>query len=293
MTVSNLPPVKKSYPRYVPCVWGEEFWELSALCEKSSYLTEKKISLDKLIPDFPVLFKKIVTKENLSIQVHPNDSQASPYQKKGKDECWFILDSDNTTESGVYIGIKDQYAQDFLQEDFYERPHLDSCLHFFPAQKGNFFNIPAGTLHAIGKNITLLEVQRPSDLTFRLWDWGRKGRERHLKEGIRSLNPFLNQFQNIQFFSSLPPLFSPFKGTVVGYQKLPSSSSFSLIPPQHPTPSQSYSWLVLYPLTQGLSLESSVLPSSVILEANTTYLFSVNDYSILSKEDSEIFFFFC
>ncbi|QGP77598.1 class I mannose-6-phosphate isomerase [Sphingobium sp. CAP-1] len=129
----------------------------------------------------PLLVKYIFTSEKLSIQVHPTDEQAHAVGLSGgKSECWYILDA----QPGATLGIGTTRP---LDDDALRASALDGTLEALmdwkPVQPGSFFYIPAGTVHAIGAGVTLVEVQMNNDVTYRLFDYGRP-RELHLDAGV-------------------------------------------------------------------------------------------------------------
>jgi mannose-6-phosphate isomerase len=120
---------------------------------------------------FPLLVKWIDAQESLSIQVHPPDGHARlPAGERGKTECWLVLDAE--PESAIYLGLRGGIDLTLLRREL-ARGTIDRCLNRFPACPGDFFFVPAGTLHAIGSGVLLGEVQQTSDTTFRLFDWNR------------------------------------------------------------------------------------------------------------------------
>jgi mannose-6-phosphate isomerase len=130
--------------------------------------------------DLPLLAKYIFTSETLSIQVHPDDAQARlAGEPRGKSECWYILDC----EEGATIGIG--LTEPLTTEAFacaVTDGRIEQYIDWKPVQPGDFFYIPAGTVHAIGGGIQLIEVQQNCDITYRLFDFGRP-RALHLAEG--------------------------------------------------------------------------------------------------------------
>jgi len=118
-----------------------------------------------------VLVKRLFTSEKLSIQVHPNDAQArASGHVCGKEEAWFIL----TAEPGATIGAG--FARE-LSDTELRAAALDGSIEdlmvWHPVRPGDFFYVPAGTVHAIGAGLSLLEIQQNVDLTYRLYDYGR------------------------------------------------------------------------------------------------------------------------
>lgn len=130
-----------------------------------------------------LLVKFIFTDAALSVQVHPNDEQAPP-GVRGKNECWYILDAEPGAQ--LAVGLKREMSVDELRAAALDGS-IESDLGFVDVQPGDFFSIPAGTIHAIGPGISLLEVQQNSDITYRLYDYGRP-RELHLEDGLRVAN---------------------------------------------------------------------------------------------------------
>lgn len=131
--------------------------------------------------DLPLLVKYIFTSEKLSVQVHPNDAQARERGlARGKNECWYILDSEPGATLG--LGLKSEVSADELRAAALNGS-IENLMDWRPVSAGELYNVPAGTIHAIGAGITLLEVQQNSDVTYRLYDYGRP-RELHLDNGI-------------------------------------------------------------------------------------------------------------
>lgn len=127
-----------------------------------------------------LLVKYIFTSAALSVQVHPDDAQA-PAGYRGKDECWYILDAEPGAQ--IAVGLNRGMSVEELRAAALDGS-IERDLAYFDVQAGDFFSIPAGTIHAIGPGISLLEVQQNSDITYRLYDYGRP-RELHLEEGLR------------------------------------------------------------------------------------------------------------
>ncbi len=129
----------------------------------------------------PILVKWLFTSEKLSIQVHPNDAQARDRGlQSGKEECWFVVDA----EPGAVLGIGTH--QDLSAEALRAASlsgEIEALMDWKPVSAGDYYYIPAGTVHAIGAGITLVEVQQFADITYRLFDYGRP-RELHLDDGV-------------------------------------------------------------------------------------------------------------
>ncbi len=135
---------------------------------------------------FPLLVKIIDAKDDLSIQVHPDDTYAKKNENGalGKTECWYILDCDKDAE--IVIGHHAK-STDELRHMISTNAWSD-LIRILPIKKGDFFQIEPGTVHAIKKGTLILETQQNSDITYRLYDYDRlqdgKPRELHLRKSI-------------------------------------------------------------------------------------------------------------
>ncbi len=123
---------------------------------------------------FPLLFKLLDCNRNLSVQVHPNDEQASRLDPPdlGKTEAWVILAAE--PGSVIYAGLKPGVDRETLA-DAIESGATEECLHQIQPRPGDCVFIPAGTVHALGAGLLVAEIQQASDTTFRLFDWNRVG----------------------------------------------------------------------------------------------------------------------
>jgi mannose-6-phosphate isomerase len=133
--------------------------------------------------DLPqLLVKYLFTSEKLSVQVHPSDTQteAAGLGRQGKEECWLVLDAEPGAALG--IGFEKAIGPDEMRAAALEGS-IERLLTWHPVACGDFFYIPANTVHAIGAGISLIEIQQNSDITYRLYDYGRP-RELHLDEGM-------------------------------------------------------------------------------------------------------------
>jgi mannose-6-phosphate isomerase len=129
----------------------------------------------------PLLVKHIVTDERLSVQVHPSDEQAQARGLAGgKSECWYILDA--KPGATIALGLRRTASAGELRAAALDGS-IERLLHWQKVRVGDFFYVPAGTIHAIGPGISLIEVQQPADVTYRLFDYGRP-RELHLAEAL-------------------------------------------------------------------------------------------------------------
>ena len=124
---------------------------------------------------FPILIKLIDAKDNLSVQVHPDNEYALRVEGEyGKTEMWYIIDADEGAE--LLYGFK----HEITREEFAERIKNNTLLEVtnnVPVHKGDVFFIESGTLHAIGKGILIAEIQQNSNTTYRIYDYGRVGKD--------------------------------------------------------------------------------------------------------------------
>lgn len=152
--------IKKEY------LWGEEDWLLSYQHE----------GFEKI----PLLIKKITARDALSVQVHPDDVYAGKNEGcRGKTEMWYILDCE--PGAFLYYGLK----QKISANEFLKRIHNGSITEVcrkITVKKGDVFYIPAGLLHAIGKGITLAEIQQSSNITYRVYDYQRRDKDNQLRK---------------------------------------------------------------------------------------------------------------
>jgi mannose-6-phosphate isomerase len=136
--------------------------------------------------DAPLLVKYLFTAERLSIQVHPDDAAARARGfPRGKDEAWFILDA--APDARIGLGLTHKVSPEALRAAALDGS-IETLLDWRPVSPGELLYAPAGTIHAIGGGIALIEIQQHLDLTYRLYDYGRP-RELHLDEGIAVSTP--------------------------------------------------------------------------------------------------------
>lgn len=145
-------------------------------------------SLARSFPFFPMLIKLIDAKQALSIQVHPEDSYAlSKEGQYGKTEMWIVLEREEG--AFLYFGFQEECSEEEVRRAIQEEI-FPSLLQKVPVEVGDVFFIPAGTVHAIGAGIVLAEVQQNSNLTYRVYDYGRKDaqgntRELHVEKALQ------------------------------------------------------------------------------------------------------------
>jgi mannose-6-phosphate isomerase len=132
-------------------------------------------------PSLELLTKYIFTSDRLSIQVHPDDEQARARGRSGgKSECWYILDADPGATIG--LGLRREVSSEELRSSAVDGSIVE-LMDWRPVRAGDFLYVPAGTIHAIGGGIALVEFQQNSDASFRLYDYGRP-RQLQLAEAV-------------------------------------------------------------------------------------------------------------
>ena len=136
------------------------------------------------VKDFPLMMKLIDAKDRLSVQVHPDDRYAREREgQQGKTEAWYILDAQ--PGAAIYYG----FDRPITREDFARsiqaaggKDSLTQLLHRQPVRPGQVYLIPAGTVHAIGAGILVAELQQSSNLTYRVYDYGRRDAQGNLRQ---------------------------------------------------------------------------------------------------------------
>ena len=207
--------ILKLVPAYKNYIWGgeklaqrygkkadftpvAESWELSFHKDGESRLADGRTLAEALTPAelgtaradfpfFPMLIKFIDAKQNLSVQVHPSDAYALKNENSfGKTEMWYVVEADEG--AGLYVGFSRDVTREEYEQAIAENT-LCELLNFYPVQKGECYFIPAGTIHAIGAGCVICEIQQNSNLTYRVFDYGRLGadgkpRELHVEKAL-------------------------------------------------------------------------------------------------------------
>ena len=172
-----------------------EMWSVSALSEASSiilngtykdktlkevYENNPSLFNNALANGFPILIKIIATSDDLSVQVHPDDDYANKVENQnGKTEGWLILKAKENSQ--IVLGHNAKNKQELI--NYINNDDYDNLLNKTNVKVGEFYPIPSGTIHALGKDIVLIEIQQSSDVTYRFFDYHRKdkfGNERQL-----------------------------------------------------------------------------------------------------------------
>ena len=179
-----------------------EAWELSYHKDGTTKLEDGTLISASLTPDeigsncngfpfFPVLVKLIDAKDDLSVQVHPSDEYALKNENSfGKTEMWYIVEADEG--AGIYLGFKKDTSKEEYEEAI-KNNTLTELLNFIPVKAGDCYFIPSGTIHAIGGGCLICEIQQNSNLTYRVYDYGRRDasgnlRELHVEKAIKVTN---------------------------------------------------------------------------------------------------------
>ena len=180
-------------PNYVSVVSNGE-WKglpLTELIEKhKGKITGEKI-YQKYKNELPLLFKFIDTKDHCSVQVHPNDGLAQKrHACNGKTEVWYIIDAE--PDASLIVGFSASISVEEYKKRVQENT-LEEVLMHHHAKAGDVFFISAGCIHSIKKGLLIAEIQQSSDITYRVYDYGRKDangmpRELHTEAAIEALN---------------------------------------------------------------------------------------------------------
>ncbi len=161
--------------RFLEKVWGTT--DLRPWCPTS----DKKIGEVWFEANLPLLVKFVFTSGRLSVQVHPNNEFAAKHEHSaGKTEMWYVMRANPGARIG--IGFRESITKERLREAALSG-EIEGLLNWLEVQAGDAFFLPAGTVHAIGGGLALCEVQQNSDVTYRLYDYGRP-RELHLDKAM-------------------------------------------------------------------------------------------------------------
>lgn len=190
--------LKTVYGKNIPGIPTSESWEVASHKNGSSLIDNGRFKgttlseLCKLYPaeimgagfkkedKFPLMLKLLDAKEDLSVQVHPDDEFAMKNEngELGKTEAWYVLDAEKGSKL-VYGFKKDNNKQTFA--DALKNGTLENILNYVPVKKGDVFFIKAGTVHAIGKGVLIAEIQQNSDTTYRVYDYNRRDKDGNLR----------------------------------------------------------------------------------------------------------------
>ena len=192
--------ILKFNPIYKPTLWGSETWAISAVKGSESVVMggeDKGLTLPQVVErygadflgkansqkfghDFPLLIKFIDARQDLSIQVHPNDElSAKRHGKMGKNEMWYVVDADRGSK--LIAG----FSRQMLTQDYAAKVadgSIENDLCKASVSEGDCFYIPAGRVHGIGAGMVIAEIQQTSDVTYRIYDYMRRDREGNLRQ---------------------------------------------------------------------------------------------------------------
>lgn len=149
---------------------------------------------------FPLLLKFIDAREPISVQVHPDDSQARSEGDNGKDEAWVVLQAG--PHSRIIRGVRPEVERAEFEAKAHT-PEVEKMLGMFTPRAGDCVHLPPGTVHALGPDVVVFEVQQNSDLTYRLYDWGRP-REVHVQKALA-----VTRHENVQVGAANRAITSP------------------------------------------------------------------------------------
>ena len=174
--------ILKLNPFYSEKIWGYEEWNLSTHKNGLCTVGDSETTLLETIGDtLPIMIKIIQANDTLSVQVHPDDEYSKKYENdNGKNECWYILDAKE--DASLICGIKSGLNRESFSK-IIEDGNIENYLEKVSVKPGDMIYIPVGTVHAIEGGLQLIEVQQSSDVTYRMYDWGRD-REMHIEKSL-------------------------------------------------------------------------------------------------------------
>lgn len=186
--------LRRLYGKDIPDERTGESLEISALPGRESVIINGELSGHTLseaagelgeellggFSEFPLLLKLLNARERLSVQVHPDDDYAARVEgKRGKTEAWYILDAEPGAK--LVFGVSAHSSEELRAKA--GSGEIEDALNWIDVHPGDCLYIRSGTVHAIGDGITLYEIQQSSDVTYRMWDWGRP-RELHTQKAL-------------------------------------------------------------------------------------------------------------
>ena len=190
----------KFQPLIKQMIWGSESWQISGVAGNETIVAcgeDKGKSLNELVSqqkeklvgeenykrfgnEFPLLIKFIDAKQDLSIQVHPNDEIAHKHGKsRGKTEMWYALPCAPSAQ--LYCGLKKQITPEEYKQ-MVDNDTITDALARYEVKEDDTFFIPAGRIHAIGGGCVVAEIQQTSDVTYRIYDYKRKDKDGNYRE---------------------------------------------------------------------------------------------------------------
>ena len=188
--ISNLNNIAESWeltvrPDGMNTISGGKFDGLTM--EKYIEMNGFSVVTNKILDRFPLLIKFIDAEDNLSVQVHPDDEYGLKNANSlGKTEMWYIIDA--APNAKLVYGLKEGVTNEMFKQAINDGK-VEEMLNYVPVKKGDVFFIPSGLVHAIGSGILLAEIQQNSNITYRVYDYNRKGkdgkpRELHVNDAL-------------------------------------------------------------------------------------------------------------
>ena len=192
--------ILKFNPIFKPTLWGSETWVVSAVKGSESIVLNgenKGLTLPEVVErygadflgkkntekfgkDFPLLIKFIDARQDLSIQVHPDDELSKKrHNKMGKNEMWYVVDADRGSQLIAGFAKRTDVA-DYANK--VADGSIENDLNKVNVVEGDCFYIPAGRVHGIGAGMVIAEIQQTSDVTYRIYDYMRRDRDGNLRE---------------------------------------------------------------------------------------------------------------
>ncbi|MBC7427877.1 MAG: hypothetical protein H7336_04640 [Bacteriovorax sp.] len=268
-----------------------ETWEISVHPDGPSFHKGIELSVQENFEELPYLVKLIDTGDALSVQVHPGDEYARLHENSsGKSECWLILSAEENAV--IYLGMKDGVTREAFLKGLDKKENMSEYLNSYKAMPGDFFYVPAGSIHAIGAGIAMAEVQQSSGITYRVWDWNRvdskgKPRELHVQKSLDVIN-FDPKANTSAFFKITHNLFSHAgKKELITHQ----SFKFSLV-----NLAKNQSIELLIPAGQKrlaslLNLQGKITVNSETIESYSAALFREESKLIITSLEETSFLF--
>lgn len=197
-------------------IWGNESWQITcrpqemSIVENGEFAGRELASFYNASSRFPLLVKIITARDALSVQVHPTDAYAQAKGGSchsldtGKSELWYILEP--PTDGHLIIGLKPGVTREILA-GAYEENTVEDCLARMKVSRGDIVNIPAGLIHALTPGTVVAEIQQNSDITYRLYDFGRLGadgkpRELHVDDALNAIDYDNARGKKIEHFTT-------------------------------------------------------------------------------------------
>lgn len=173
--------MRKLERKFVEKVWGVD--QLPSVFDAPRDIRIGEVWYDPPAELESLLVKALFASERLSVQAHPSDAQANAMGlgSSGKSECWVITHAEEGAT--IAVGFRNPVSPEEMRAAALDGSIVD-LLEWHPVERGDAFYIPAGTVHAIGGGVSLIEVQQNTDITFRLYDYGRP-RELHLDDAMQ------------------------------------------------------------------------------------------------------------